>query len=336
LRSRRQTEPGSRPGSIVVDPQAPAPTITAIQYNAGDFAETADVGLDRIAELLSDQHVTWVNIDGLGDATTIRTIGETFSIHRLVLEDIVNVHQRAKVDEFDEHLFIVARMVSFDDHLQTEQISLILGQNFVLTFQEHVGDCLEGVRNRLRKQIGRIRTVGADYLAYAIIDAVIDGYFPVLDQYSDRLDKLEEGLTSNRPGGVVRDIHRLRSEFYILRRAIWPHREMVNSLIRDMESRFDSETLMHLSSSFALFGNDIGIEKAARDNWNLNLLTFNSTGTEAARDGTYQFIRRLTTFVRSGFHRPQLCDLSADDDRLDSLGQASLCHRPDHLQRLGR
>lgn len=250
LRSRRQTEPGSRPGSIVVDPQAPKPVLTVIQYSRSDFTETKNFPLARIPDLLSTDLVTWINVDGLGDAETIRTIGQHFNIHRLVLEDIVNVHQRAKVEEFDEHLFIVARMASVDQQLQTEQISLILGDSFVVTFQEHEGDCLDAVRNRLRNQTGRIRVAGADYLAYAILDAVIDGYFPVLDHYSEQLDQLEEGLTTRRAGPVVTSVHRLRSDFCILRRAVRPHREMVNSLIRDMESRFDSETLTHLRDCY--------------------------------------------------------------------------------------
>jgi magnesium transporter len=249
-RSRRQTKPGSRPGSIVVDPQAPTPVITAIRFNTAELTEERDLQAGQLAKLLSDHHVTWINVDGLGDAATIRTIGQTFGIHQLVLEDIVNVHQRSKVEEFEQHLFIVARMVNVEEQLQSEQIGIILGPNYVLTFQERVGDCLDAVRRRLRKSLGRIRTGGADYLAYAILDAIIDGYFPVLDHYSERLDLLEEVLVASKPNQVVSEIHRLRRELYLLRRAMWPHREMVNSLLRDMQPWFADETKTHLRDCY--------------------------------------------------------------------------------------
>lgn len=250
LLSRRRTTPGSRPGTITVDPQAPQPVISVFQYDGDSCTQLDDVTPDQLPDLLTEDRVTWINVDGLGDESVIRKIGELFSIHRLALEDIVNVHQRAKVEEFEDHLFIVARMVSVDSHLQSEQISLITGRNYVVTFQERVGDCLEPVRRRLLRGIGRLRTAGADYLAYTIIDAVIDGYFPVLDACSEQLDELDNDQSGLHPRDLQATIHRLRSELYVLRRAIWPHREMVNSLIRDMDSRFDPETIRHLRDCY--------------------------------------------------------------------------------------
>lgn len=246
----RRSTPGSRPGVVIADPQAPAPEISVIQYNSETLTEQTGVAVDDVGEFRQADTVTWVNVNGLGDAATIEALGEQFGLHRLVQEDIVNVHQRAKVDEFDDHLFIVARMVSIEEHLKTEQISLILGDNFILTFQERVGDCLDPVRKRLRKLPCRMRTVGADYLAYAILDAIVDGYFPVLDQYSEQLDQLEDGLVVQKSKQVVAQIHRLRSEFYMLRKAIWPHRELFNSLLRDVESRFDKETHTYLRDCY--------------------------------------------------------------------------------------
>ena len=246
----RRSKPGSRPGVVLADPNAPKPEMTVMQYNEGEFDELSISSVDQIDSADNADSVTWVNICGLGDAATIEAIGEKFGLHSLVQEDIVNVHQRAKVEEFDDHLFIVARMVSHEDQLKTEQISIILGDNFVITFQEYVGDCLDPVRKRLRKHLGRIRSAKADYLAYAILDAIIDGYFPVLDQYGEQLDKIEERLTTQKSKHVVAQIHRLRSEFYILRKAIWPHRELVNSLLRDMETRFDKETLTYLRDCY--------------------------------------------------------------------------------------
>lgn len=248
---RRRTKPGTRPGVVVADPESPKPQITVIRYNSEEFLEEADVTVDSIRPAGETGTVTWVNVNGLGDSKAIKTIGEHFGLHGLVQEDIVNVHQRAKVEDYDDHLFVVARMVSRENQrLSIEQISLILGADFVVTFQERVGDCLDPVRKRLRKQIGRLRSAGADYLAYAILDAIVDGYFPVLDQYSELLDQLEEGMATQQSRDVVAGIHRLRGEFHVLRKAIWPHRELFNSLIRDMESRFDKETRTYLRDCY--------------------------------------------------------------------------------------
>lgn len=247
---QRRTEPGARPGVVVADPEAPKPLINVIRYDKDQITEANEVPFEDIEAVTDSETVTWVNINGLGDAATIESIGEKFGLHGLVQEDIVNVHQRAKVEEFDDHLFIVARMVSFEGSLKTEQISIILGSNFVLTFQERVGDCLNPVRKRIRKGNGRIRTVGADYLAYAILDAIVDGYFPVLDQYAEELDKIENRLATLRTSHVVARIHRLRSEFYMLRKAIAPHREMLNALLRDVETHFDKETQVYLRDCY--------------------------------------------------------------------------------------
>lgn len=250
LRSRRQTQPGTRPGVVQVAPDSPPPRISIIQYSRHDYRVREDISSDDLSSVAASDMVTWVNVDGLGDADVIMKIGEAFDIHDLVLEDIVNVHQRAKVEEYDDHLFIVARMASLPEHLETEQISLIAGSNYVITFQEHAGDCLDSLRRRLEKSTGRIRSAGADYLAYAIIDAILDGYFPVLDAYSEQMDRLEELNLMHPSRSVLAALHRLRSELHMLRKAIRPHREMVNSLLRDMGHRFESETLNYLRDCY--------------------------------------------------------------------------------------
>ena len=251
LRSRRHAKPGSHPGAIVVDPDAPTPQITVIQYNRQSYSKIDDLDPRELVQQLKPDTITWVNVDGLGSADIIRQIGNAFSIHSLALEDIVNVHQRAKVEQYDDHLFIVARMLTVDDgHLGTEQVSLVMGKNYVVTFQETPGDCLDGVRKRLQKSTGRVRSAGADYLAYAILDAIVDGYFPVLDEYSEQLDILEEQLTTHKAHHLVSAIHKVRSDYYMIRKAIWPHREMLNTLIRDMNTWFDKETHTYLRDCY--------------------------------------------------------------------------------------
>lgn len=249
-RKKHRAAPGAQPGVVRPAPDALPPSIDIIQFNADEHIRHMDVPVAEVANLISSQLVTWVNVTGLGDAETITSLGHQFGLHGLVQEDIANVHQRAKVEEFDDHLFIVARMVSFEEHLATEQLSMILGRQFVLTFQERPGDCLGPVRSRLKKKQGRLRDAGADYLAYAILDAVIDGYFPVLDMYTQKLDDMEEHMVALKSKHVIARIHRLRSEFYMLRKAVWPHRELFNSLVRDTGNRFDKETLAYLRDCY--------------------------------------------------------------------------------------
>lgn len=265
LRSRRRAKPGARPGTISVDPESPVPRISVMQYGADSCNELNDVTVDKVSDLLNKYSVTWVNVDGLGDENIIQALGDIFGIHGLALEDIVNVHQRAKVEDFEDQLFIVARMVSIERSLQAEQISLIVGRNFVVTFQERQGDCLDAVRSRIRKAVGRIRHLQADFLAYAILDAIVDGYFPVLDTYGQQLDELEERLSSQHARHTITKVHRLRSEFYMLRKSIWPHREMFNSLIRDFESRFSDDTRLHLRDCYDHTIQIIDITDACRE-----------------------------------------------------------------------
>ncbi|MEZ6053285.1 MAG: magnesium/cobalt transporter CorA [Planctomycetaceae bacterium] len=242
--------PGSQPGTIVTDPNATETRIQVLSYDADHFSEHEVDNVDKLAPFLESDRMIWVDIDGLRDEDTIRKVGELFNLHGLVQEDIVNVHQRAKMEEYDDHLFIVARMVMLEDHLQTEQISLIVGDNFVITFQERPGDCFDPVRRRLREKIGIICERGPDYLMYALLDAIIDGYFPVLESYGDQLNDIEDQLLSRPTSSVIARIHRMRSEFFILRKAIWPHREMVNALLRESTPRIRPETRIYLRDCY--------------------------------------------------------------------------------------
>ncbi len=249
-RMRKRLKPGAGPGTIVTDPNAPHPIIKVISYDADNFEEHTVDTIDELLPFLNRDRMTWVDIDGLGDARTIKQAGKLFNLHGLVMEDIVNVHQRSKMEEYVDHLFIVARMVNMQQHLETEQISLILGDRFVITFQERPGDSLEPVRRRLRKNLGIIREMGVDYLMYALVDAILDGYFPVLEYYGDQLDRLEEQLLARPTSSVIARLHRMRSEFFILRKAIWPHREMVNALLRESTPRITADTRIYLRDCY--------------------------------------------------------------------------------------
>ena len=253
IRTRKRTvrrPSGETPGTLHVDPEAPPSVIRVLAYGPDTCEEREIADVASLKEILGKSPVTWVNVDGLGDAETITQIGESFGLHPLALEDVVHVHQRPKVDQYGEHLFIITRMVTLGQQLETEQLSLLLGEGFVLTFQEHVGDCLDPVRDRIRQGKGRIRKAPADYLAYAILDAVIDNYFPVLEEYGERLEALEEQVIARPDAQTVARIHAAKRELLILRRAVWPQREAVNSLLREELNLIADATRVYLRDCY--------------------------------------------------------------------------------------
>ncbi len=243
---RRRTPPGTAPGTITPVPGSPKPTVRVIAFSEDQLLERTIENLEELRDIRQRFAVTWVDVEGLGDVAAIQTLGRIFGLHFLALEDVVNTHQRAKVDHYESHLFVIARMVSFPGHLDTEQIGLFLGKDFVVTFQHKPGDCLEPVRERIRKGQGRVRMAAADHLAYALLDAVIDGYFPVLDQYTEQLEHVDEQITECDPRQMMVRIHELRVELLELRRAIWPHREAINALVRDPDPLVSDETRLYL------------------------------------------------------------------------------------------
>ena len=185
---------------------------------------------------LESSRVSWINVDGLHDVSVIEALGADVGLHRLVMEDILNTSQRAKMEEYPEHIYLVLRMLDWDEqeeHLKDEQVSLVLGSTYVLSFQESTGDVFDGVRDRLRQGRGTIRQRGADYLAYALMDSVVDHYFSVIERVSDRIESLEIEILEDPEPAVVERVHRLKREMLLVRRAIWPLREVVSQLYRD-------------------------------------------------------------------------------------------------------
>ena len=229
----RRTKRGAVPGTIQSEPDAKPPQIHLIHFDAENYLEQTAQSPEEIKEYLERPGVTWVNVDGVGHAKAVKEIAAVFNMHVLAIEDVVNVHQRAKVESYPDHLFLVIRMPSENAHLGYEQVSLFLGQGYLLTFQEVQGDCWDPVRARLKKARGRIREHGPDYLAYALIDAALDAYFPVLEGIGEKLDRLEEQVLSRPTSQLIKDIHQVRRDLLLLRRTLWPHREAVNALLRD-------------------------------------------------------------------------------------------------------
>lgn len=248
---RRRNSPGTAPGTVRAIDGEPEPIIQVMAFSDGDLFEKQVTTVDELTSLTETYRVTWINVEGLGNAGVIEQIGELFGLHRLALEDVMNPHQRAKVEDYDDFLFIVARMVTNEPQLATEQICFFLGPKFVITVQEgKPGDCLGPVRERIRKGSGRIRHRGADYLAYALLDSIIDHYFPVLDSLGEELDQLDDELM-NRPGEAsISSIHQFRSQLLVLRRAMRPHREAVNQLARDPHELITDETRIFLRDCY--------------------------------------------------------------------------------------
>ena len=249
-RKRRRTGIGEVPGTLKVDPNAPQPIIHVIAYGPDEAIER-DIGdVHEIRQLIGRLPVLWVNVDGLGNAETIGTLGELFSLHKLALEDAVSVHQRAKVEPFGDQLFMVARMLSTTEELDTEQLSMFLGKGFVLTFQETHGDYFDPVRDRIRNKKGRIRGVGADYLAYALLDAIVDSYFPIVERYGETMETLEEVVFAQPGTDTATRLHKAKRDLILLRRAIWPLREALTSLFRDEFPLISADTRVYLRDCY--------------------------------------------------------------------------------------
>lgn len=262
-RRRNLPTPGTAPGTITVPLDAGAPKVDVLSW--GPDVEPANIVRRHLATAtdippLPEGHtLQWVNICGLGDAEILRTIGRHFNIHPLVLEDIGNTNQRPKVEAYDNLLFIVARVPQGDGSLPsaaadasaavggsgsalvTEQLSICIGKDFVLTFQEDSEDVFEPVRQRVTSGQSKLRSSGSDYLAYAILDAAIDAFFPLLEFYGEALEDLENDVIENPSPGEITRIHELKRNLLTARRAVWPQREMLNVLIRD-ESPFITAT----------------------------------------------------------------------------------------------
>ncbi len=229
---------GLSPGSLihVGEQKVDKSTISFIDYDANQIRVENDISLDRCLELKTSPTVSWINLDGIHDVSDLGAFGKAFDLHPLALEDMLNTGHRPKVEEFDGYLLIILKMLDFDsdtNQLQTEQISLVLTGNNVLSFQERPGDVFDGVRERLRRKSGRIRQRGPDYLTYALIDSIVDSYFHILEQIGDRLEELEKELLRQPTQATLQQVHQVKGQLIYLRKSLWPLRELTNSLLQD-------------------------------------------------------------------------------------------------------
>jgi magnesium transporter len=232
---------GLPPGSPVHvgDRKAEEIKITLIDYDNTKYEEREIENIEESFPFKETPTVTWINVDGLHEVDIIEKIGGHFGLHPLVQEDIVHTGQRPKFENLDEHIFVILKMFYYredDDEVDAEQVSIILGSNFVISFQEQEGDTFNFVRDRLRKSKGRIRRMGADYLAYVLIDSIVDNYFSLLERYGEKIEALEEELTADPSIESLNTIHHLKKEIMLLRRSVWPLREVIGGLQREESS----------------------------------------------------------------------------------------------------
>ena len=239
---KRHTPVGARPGTLMINSHAERPVIRVMKYRPEHLEEHDIATVAELADRLEDSAVCWIDVQGLGDETVLREFAELFSIHPLALEDVVNVPQRPKIERFEKHTLCITRMALLGEKgIEPEQVSLFVGPNYVLTFQERSGDVFDPIRNRIRQGRPVLRGSGPSYLAYALLDAVIDGYYPVLEMFGEKLEALEDAIVANPDPSVLHEIHQAKRDLLTVRRAVWPQREAVNTLIRD-EDPFIGET----------------------------------------------------------------------------------------------
>jgi magnesium transporter len=246
----RRRSLGKPAGTLSADPAAAPTTISALSYGADAFDEHAAARPADLPSLRRPGRVLWIDVAGLADTAAIEAIGAGFGIHPLTLEDAVNLHQRPKVELFDGYVFIVMRMLDASDTGLTEQMSILVGPDWLITFQERPGDCFGPTRARLARPGGRLRAAGAAALAHALIDAVIDSFFPLLERYGEAIEDLEDAVVSAPAPAHVQRLHGIKRDLLEVRRAVWPTRELVNALIRDEHPLFGAGERVYLRDCY--------------------------------------------------------------------------------------
>ena len=223
--------------------------ITIIDYDEAQYQEKEAKNVEEIFPFKDKPTVTWINVDSVHQVDTIDKIGKHFNLHPLVLEDIMDTGQRPKIEDFADYIFVVLKMFFYDekqDETRAEQVSLILGSSYVVSFQESEGDVFDPIRDRIRSGKGRMRKMGPDYLAYSLIDSIVDNYFTILEKRGEEIEEMEDELVANPTPETLQRIHRLKREMILLRKSVWPLREIASHLERWESSLIHESTRIYL------------------------------------------------------------------------------------------
>ncbi len=250
MTAKRSQKCGLPPGTLVHigEESARGVRITLLDYSPVDFTEKVIERIDECIAYRDNPNVTWINVVGLSDTALIEKLGACFGLHPLILEDIVNTEQRPKIEDYNGYLFIVLRMLSYENQTRTvhsEQVSLVLGRGFVISFQEDPWDVWDVIRERIRGNKGRIRKGNADYLAYSLMDAVVDNYFIILEKSGEDIEDIEETLINSPSKQLLPAIYQLKREMINLRRSVWPLRETVNSILHSENALIGDATRLY-------------------------------------------------------------------------------------------
>ena len=248
---KQHPDVGARPGTLVISDDAPEPRIRVMRFGTEGFVENDISDIDSIEEP-NDETVTWIDVQGLGNEQTLRAIAQRFGFHDLLLEDVVHVPQRPKAETYDNQLSLIVRMLSSQeaDDIQLEQVSIVLGENYVITFQERYGDVLEPVRNRIRSQRAPIKKRKADYLAYALADTIIDAYYPVIELIGERIEMLNDNVMENPTPELLHTLNGLKNQLVNIRRSVFPQQEALSSLCRGDHRMISEEVRLYFRDTY--------------------------------------------------------------------------------------
>jgi len=253
---KRSKNVGLPPGTLIHigEKKVEKTKITLIDYDEMHFQEREIEAVDESLRLKDQPTVTWVNIDGIHQVEILEKLGRYFGLHPLVVEDILNMGERPKIEDFGDYILIILKIPYYYDkisnEIETEQISLILGRNFVISFQERERGIFHPIREQIRNGKGRIRNLGADYLAYALVDSIVDAYFIVLEQLEESMESLEEKVLTNPIPETLQTIHNLKREMILLRKSVWPFREIISRLEKEESPLIQESTKIFLGDVY--------------------------------------------------------------------------------------
>jgi magnesium transporter len=249
--TKTSTKTGLPPGSLVHIGKRKTDKIklSKFTYNANNFNFTENEETSNLDISLGDELVTWINLDGIHKIEVIEKIGEEFNLHGLLLEDILNTNHRPKAEYFKDHMFFSLKMLGLNKsrtNLVSEQVSIVLGKNYLLSFQEQEGDLFEPIRDRIRTGKGKLRLKKADYLFYALIDTVVDNYYLIIENFSEKVETLEEKVLNDPDDKTLRAIQDLKKQLVMLRKAVFPLRESISTILKDEEHLFEEDNIKYL------------------------------------------------------------------------------------------